>query len=50
VDALAEQSVTLEKKQLELKEPIKDIGIYEVGVRIYKDVKSSFKVIVNVEG
>jgi large subunit ribosomal protein L9 len=50
VDALAEHSVTLEKKHLDVKEPIKELGSYEVGVRVYKDIKTSFKVIVNAEG
>jgi large subunit ribosomal protein L9 len=49
VDALAEHSVTLEKKQLDIKEPIKELGSYEIGVRVYKDIKASFKVIVNAE-
>lgn len=49
VDALKEQGVEIEKKQLDMKEPLKELGTHEIKVHLYKDVRSSFKVIVNAE-
>lgn len=49
VDALAAQGITLEKKQLDMKETIKDLGTHEVRVHIYKDTRSMFTVIVSAE-
>ena len=48
-DATTEQGVELEKKQIELKEPLKELGTHEIKVHLYKDVRSSFKVVVNAE-
>ena len=49
VDALAAQGITLERKHLDMKEPIKDLGSHEVRVHIYKDTRSVFTVVVNAE-
>jgi large subunit ribosomal protein L9 len=49
VDALKEQGVEIEKKQIELKEPLKELGNHEVRVHLYKDIKSFFKVIVSAQ-
>ncbi|MDR2401343.1 MAG: 50S ribosomal protein L9 [Deferribacteraceae bacterium] len=49
IDALAAQGFKLEKKQLELKEPIRELGRHEVKIRLYKDVHSSFTLSVEAE-
>jgi large subunit ribosomal protein L9 len=42
IDALAVQGFKIEKKQLELKEPIRELGKHEIKIHLYKDVRSSF--------
>jgi large subunit ribosomal protein L9 len=50
VDALKEQAgVELEKKFLDMKEPLKELGTHEVRVHLYKEVRSAFTVVVNPE-
>jgi large subunit ribosomal protein L9 len=49
VDALAEKGVSLEKKQLDMKEPLKELGNHEIKVHLYKDIRSSFMVVVSAE-
>lgn len=49
VDGLKEKGVEIEKKQIEMKEPLKELGHHEIKVHLYKDVRSSFKVVVNAE-
>ncbi|MDR2883899.1 MAG: 50S ribosomal protein L9 [Deferribacteraceae bacterium] len=49
VEALKEKGVEIETKQLELKTPLKDTGTHEIRVHLYKDIRSTFKVIVNAE-
>lgn len=49
VDALKEAGVEIEKKQLDLKEPLKDLGTHEIKVHLYKEVRSSFTVVINPE-
>lgn len=39
VDALAKQDISLEKRMVLLKEPIKTIGTFKVPVRVYKEVE-----------
>jgi len=41
---LAEQGFTIEKRQIELKEPIKALGVYRVPVRLHADVHPEIKV------
>lgn len=43
-DALAEEGVTVDKKDIIIEEPIKKLGIYKVSVRIHPEVKASLKV------
>jgi len=38
-DALAKQEITVEKKSILLKEPIKTTGAFKVPIRVYKDVE-----------
>lgn len=42
--ALSEQGYTIEKKNIQLSEPIKAIGVYKVPVKIYEKVKAELKV------
>jgi len=48
-EALADQGVELDKKQLELAEPIKKLGTYEVIVRLAPEVKGTISVEVVAE-
>jgi large subunit ribosomal protein L9 len=41
---LAEQGFTIEKRQIELKEPIRALGVYRVPVRLHADVHPEIKV------
>jgi large subunit ribosomal protein L9 len=43
-EALADQGVVVDKKQLELDEPIKKLGAYKVGVRLAPEVKGTITV------
>jgi large subunit ribosomal protein L9 len=44
VDALAKQDITVEKRLVLLKEPIKAIGSYPVAIRVYKEVEPEITV------
>ena len=41
---LEAQGYKIEKRQIELNEPIKSLGVYRVGVRLHADVKPEIKV------
>jgi large subunit ribosomal protein L9 len=49
VEALADKGYELDKKQLELAEPIKKLGTYEVTVRLAPEVKGTISVEVVAE-
>ena len=38
------QGYKIEKRQIELNEPIKALGVYRVGIRLHADVKPEIKV------
>jgi len=44
VDALAKQDIVVEKRMVLLKEPIKEIGSYNVPIRVYKEVEPEISV------
>jgi large subunit ribosomal protein L9 len=44
VDALAKQDISLEKRMVLLKEPIKTIGAFKVPIRVYKEVEPEITV------
>ena len=44
VDALAKQDITIEKRLVLLKEPIKTIGSFQVPIRVYKEVEPEITV------
>jgi len=48
-DALAAQNFKIDKRQLQLKEPIKALGEYPVTVKIFRDVTAEVKVHVEKE-
>jgi large subunit ribosomal protein L9 len=49
-EALAAQGYNLDKRRLELAEPIKLIGEYQVTAKLHQDVAAAIKVIVQREG
>jgi large subunit ribosomal protein L9 len=46
VDALKKKDIEIEKRMILLPEPIKELGTYEVPVRVYKDVERKITVTV----
>ncbi|WP_022851423.1 50S ribosomal protein L9 [Limisalsivibrio acetivorans] len=48
-DELANQGVEVDKKDIALDEPLKDIGEHKVKVNIYMDIKAEVKVEVDAE-
>lgn len=44
VSALKEEGITLDKESLVLEEPIKQLGIYEVGLNLAEEVKAKVKI------
>ncbi len=50
VKALKDQGYEIEKKNIELTEPIKTTGVYKVPLRIYEDIRAELKVWVVKEG
>ncbi len=43
-DRLAEQGVEVDRRQIELEEPIKSLGVFSVPVRLHADVRPEIKV------
>ncbi len=43
-DALAEKQITLDKRSIDLEEPIKSLGIYDVPVKLSQGVAAKIKV------
>jgi large subunit ribosomal protein L9 len=48
-DALAAQSITIDKRKIQLNDPIKLIGEYQVAIKIFREVGGSVKLIVQRE-
>jgi large subunit ribosomal protein L9 len=44
VSALAQQGVTLDKNALDMEKPIKELGVFDVPVKLHPDVTASVKV------
>jgi len=44
IDALKKQDISIEKRMVLLKEPIKTIGTFKVPVRVYKEVEPEITV------
>ncbi|HEX6094712.1 MAG TPA: 50S ribosomal protein L9 [Thermoanaerobaculia bacterium] len=43
-DALMEKGIEVDKRRIELAQPIKNIGVHEVEVRLHRDVSASIQV------
>jgi large subunit ribosomal protein L9 len=43
-DRLAEQGIEIDRRQIELEEPIKALGVFSVPVRLHADVRPEIKV------
>lgn len=41
-DALAEVGITLDKRKIELKEPLKTIGMYTITAKVYPEITAQF--------
>jgi large subunit ribosomal protein L9 len=50
IDSLAAQSITLDKRMILLTEPIKQLGIFKIPIRIYKGVEPEITLEVVAEG
>jgi large subunit ribosomal protein L9 len=48
-DFLASHKITIDKRKIQLEDPIKTIGEYEVPIRLHRDVTIPIKVIVEPE-
>ena len=48
-DFLVSHKITIDKRKIQLEEPIKSIGEYEVPIRLHRDVTVPIKVIVEAE-
>ena len=42
--ALGNEKITIDKKDIVLDEPIKKLGVYQVGVKVHPEVKASLRV------
>ena len=42
--ALGNEKITVDKKDIVLDEPIKKLGVYQVGVKVHPEVKASLRV------
>ena len=45
-DELAKQDIILDKKKIDLKEPIKSSGVYNLVAKVYPEVSAKFIVVV----
>ncbi len=43
-DFLAKENIAVEKKNIEMEEPIKQLGVYSVKITLYRDVQAKLKV------
>jgi large subunit ribosomal protein L9 len=50
LDALAAQNITVEKRMILLTDPIKQLGTYQIPIRVYKGVEPEITVEVVAEG
>ena len=44
--ALKEKGIELDKKKIELKDPIKNTGIYKISAKIYANINANFQLVV----
>ena len=43
-EALSQININLDKKKIELKEPIKTLGVYKVTAKVYPEITATFSV------
>ncbi len=48
-EALEKVSIELDKKKIDLKEPIKSVGSYQVIAKVYPEISAKFTVVVEAE-
>lgn len=48
-DGLEKLGILLDKKKIDLKEPIKNTGLYHVVAKVYPEISASFDVVVEAE-
>jgi large subunit ribosomal protein L9 len=46
VEALAAEGVTVDRRTVQLADPIRSIGLFNVGIRLHKEVEATLKVFV----
>lgn len=49
-EALAERGYTIERRRIQLRDPIKEVGEYDVAVKLHREVSPTVKVVVRKEG
>ncbi|MCG8342447.1 MAG: 50S ribosomal protein L9 [Chlorobiales bacterium] len=49
-DALKNEGVAVDRRKISLEAPIKELGNYEAGVKLFMDVSATLKVTVEAEG
>ncbi|HYI08409.1 MAG TPA: 50S ribosomal protein L9 [Thermoanaerobaculia bacterium] len=49
-DALAEKGIEVDKRRIELEQPIKTVGLHDVDVRLHRDVTARIQVEVAAQG
>jgi large subunit ribosomal protein L9 len=50
VEALKEKGVQVERRRISLREHIKEVGEYDVTIKLHRDVRPTIKVLVRKEG
>ncbi|MEZ4653269.1 MAG: 50S ribosomal protein L9 [Candidatus Eisenbacteria bacterium] len=48
-EAIVAQGVTVDRKQVQLEEPVRELGVYQVPVKIFQDVEGKVRVLVTKE-
>ena len=48
-DALAKKGFDIDRRKIQLDEPLKSLGEYDVPIRLHRDVTARFKVVVKKE-
>ena len=49
-EALKERGITIERRRIALKEHIKEVGDYDIAIKLHRDVSPTIKVLVRKEG
>jgi large subunit ribosomal protein L9 len=49
-DALMEKGIEVDKRRIELEQPIKNVGVHQIDVRLHRDVTAQIEVEVKAQG